>query len=106
MKEAELRKHLTCDLCNRKITATGLPLFWRVKVERFGIDAQAVQRQHGLAMHLGSPVLASIMGTDPDMAKPVMDPVTLTLCEGCALDDAAGIVHAALSKKPEEVDHG
>lgn len=27
MKEAELRKHATCDLCRRRILESGLPLF-------------------------------------------------------------------------------
>ena len=103
MKESELRQHLTCDLCNRKVTATGLPLFWRVKVERFGIDAKAVQRQHGLGMHLGSHALAGIMGLDEDLATPVMDPVTLTMCEGCALDATGKLVHVALTQKAAEV---
>ena len=103
MKEKELRAHLTCSLCNRGVTQTGLPLFWRVKVERFGIDAQAVQRQHGLALHLGSAALASVMGPGEDMAKPLMEPVTLTLCEGCAMDKTGELVHVAMTTKTAEV---
>lgn len=63
--------------------ASGLPLFWRVTVERFGIDMQAVQRQHGLGMMLGNGAIAAIMGPDEDLAKPMMEPKTITVCEDC-----------------------
>lgn len=85
MKEQELRNHLTCSFCGKAITHSGLPLFWRVKVERFGIDAQAVRRQQGLGMMLGSGSLAMVMGPDEDLALPVMKPTTLTACEPCAM---------------------
>lgn len=84
MKEAELRKHATCNVCGNKIGKSGLPLFWRVTVERFGIDMRTVERQQGLAMMLGgNGLIASIMGTDEDMAEPVMEPAILTVCETC-----------------------
>lgn len=98
MKEAELAQHSTCDLCNRIVTASGLPLFWRVRVERFGLNARNIKRQMGLGEYLGSPALASIMGTDPDMAEPVMEPVMLTVCEGCAMDKMGHLAHVALEK--------
>lgn len=87
MKEAELRKHARCNLCHCLIGETGLPLFWRVTVERFGIDLQAVKAQTGLAMMLGNASLAAVMGPDRDMAKPVMDAHTITVCENCATID-------------------
>lgn len=85
MKEPELRKHTTCCVCDRKTLSTGVPLFWRVTIERFGVDLRAVQRQDGLAAHLGSAPLAQIMGPNEDLAKPVMDPKVVTVCEDCAL---------------------
>ena len=69
---------------------TGLPLFYRVSIERFGIDMQAVNRRHGLEMFFGGgnggAALAGVMGTDDDIAKPVMDKLTLFVCENCAMD--------------------
>ena len=103
MKERELRNHVTCSMCNRPVMASGLPLFWRVSVERFGIDARAVQRQQGLAMHLGSPALAAIMGPDEDLAMPVMDKVTLTVCDPCAMDSMGQLAHVSLTTKADEV---
>lgn len=85
MKEAELRQHATCSLCHKKIGHTGLPLFWRVTVERFGVDLMAVQRQQGLGLMIGAP-LAAIMGPDETMAEPVMEAKVLTVCETCACE--------------------
>lgn len=87
MRERELREHTTCSVCQKPIGHTRLPLFWRVHIERFGIDLNAVRRQDGLAAMLGSATLAAAMGPDEQMAKPVMEPATITLCETCALAD-------------------
>lgn len=86
MKRAELLQHTTCSACNRKLGQTGLPLFWRLKVERFGLDAKAIQRADGLGAFMGSHAIAAVMGPDEDLAVPLLDPVTLTLCDGCAMD--------------------
>lgn len=84
MKEAELRKHADCSACGQKIGHTGLPLFWTAKVDRYGIDMHAVRRQTGFGMMMGGQ-LAMVMGADEDMAKPMMDTKTITLCEECAM---------------------
>lgn len=91
MKEAELRQHSTCCLCMKPIGASGLPLFWRVPVERFGVNLAAVKRQDGLGAFLGSPALAAVMGPGEDLAKPVMEPVTATICETCVVRSAVPI---------------
>lgn len=93
MKEQELRKIANCAICGKPFGHTGLPLFWRVTIERFGINTQAIQRQDGLAAMLGSSYLASIMGTDEDIAASILGPVKITVCENCALEP---IVIAAL----------
>lgn len=84
MNEAELRKHSTCSLCRQPIGRSGLPLFWTVRIERYGIDLTAVRRQDGFAAFLGSPALAAVMGPDEQMAQKLMDPVNLTVCETCS----------------------
>jgi hypothetical protein len=84
MKAAELRQHQTCGLCHKKVLHTGLPLFWRVTVERFGVDMRAVLRADGLAAMLGSGALAAAMGPDEDLATPVGEPSVLAVCEHCA----------------------
>ena len=103
MKESELRKHTDCSLCGKKVLASGLPLFWRVKIERFGIKMNAVSRQQGLTMMLGGhALLAQIMGADEDMAEPVMDAVTLTICENCACNNQHVVAGLAEMGKPKE----
>lgn len=96
MKERELRKHAICSLCDKKIGHTGVPLFWRVTVERFGIDLQAVQRQQGLGLMLGG-LLAQAMGPDEELASPVMEPTVLTVCEACAVNRSLPV--AALAER-------
>ena len=86
MKERALREHATCSLCAKRIGDAGLPLFWAVTIERYGIDLRAAQRQDGLAALLGSPALAQAMGPDEDLAMPMMEPAKLTVCERCAVD--------------------
>jgi hypothetical protein len=98
VKERELRQHSTCSLCNRKIGESGLPLFWRLTVERFGIDMQRIRRQDGLAAFIGSASIAAVMGPDEDLARPLMEAAVLTVCEPCAMDRADHIVAAAMSK--------
>ena len=84
MKEKELRECATCGICGEKIGKSGSPMFWRVRIERHGIDLSAVQRQTGLAMMLGgNGGIAAVMGPDEEMTVPLMDPVTLTVCETC-----------------------
>ena len=83
MKESELRKHAKCSRCGELIGASGLPLFWTVTISRWGIDMNALRRQDGLGALLRSNALASVMGTDEDMASLVSGPVELTICERC-----------------------
>jgi hypothetical protein len=101
MKEKELRQHAKCSLCRKPIMHAGLPLFYRVTVERFGIDMRAAQRQQGLGMML-SPSLAMVMGPDEDMAMPMMEPVTITVCEHCSTEMAPCIAALPEYSTPDE----
>lgn len=88
MKEKELRTAATCAMCRRKIGETGLPVFYRVTVARYGIDLKAVERQQGLTMLLGgNAMIASAMGPDEDMTVTLMEPATITVCDPCAGQD-------------------
>jgi hypothetical protein len=95
VKEAELLQHATCSLCKNKIMHTGLPLFWRVTVEYFGLDLRACERQQGLAMLIGNAALAQVMGPDDELAKPIGDPVKLTVCEACARENLWSVARLA-----------
>ncbi len=85
MKEKQLRECAICSNCREKILSAGIPLFYRVSIERFGIRMDRVQRHTGLEMML-SPSLASIMGTDEELAEPVMEKKEITICEKCSTE--------------------
>jgi hypothetical protein len=90
MKEKELRKHAKCSNCGKGIAHTGLPFFWTLTVDRYGLEPGALRRNKAIADYFGGghngSVLASVLGEDEDMAKKVMDTFTLTLCENCAMN--------------------
>lgn len=79
-----------CAACGKGVMHTGLPLLWRITAERYGIDAAAVQRRAGFEMMMGGgqqgAALAEALHTNEDIAKRIGDPITLILCEPCALD--------------------
>ena len=87
MKLSEIKK---CGKCGKGVMHTGLPLFWKVTIERFGIDKAACDRRHGLELVLGGGQvgarLAGVMGPDEDIANPVMDEKVLILWEKCAME--------------------
>ena len=85
MKEQELREIATCAMCGQKIGHTGLPLFWRVRIERYALKIDAIQRQQGLTMMLGGQAtLAAVMGSYEDMAEKILSK-EITVCEECAM---------------------
>lgn len=102
MKEKELRECEDCNLCNEKIGKSGIPMFWRVKIERHGLDLNALERQTGLAMSMGKNMapLAQIMGPDEEMTMPMMDPVTITVCETCAISSLHCVASMAEMSDP------
>lgn len=107
MKERELREAALCAGCGKNIGASGIPLFYRVTIERFGLDFKACQRQQGLGLMLGGHGgLAMIMGPDEDLAVPMMDPVKVTICELCSHHGLVlpALAEEAQEKKTDEVD--
>ena len=82
MKEDKLREVSECNICHKQICASGLPLFWRIKLERHGLKADAIKRQQGLGMMIG-PELAMVMGTNEDMTE-IISSREITVCEDCA----------------------
>ena len=85
LKESELRKFAKCANCKRPVGKTGVPMFYLITVEQHFIDMAAVNRQQGLAMVLGgNGALASVMGPNEDMTKPLHKTVKLMICHDCA----------------------
>ena len=74
-----------CACCGKGLAATGLPLFYRLTIERFGLDGRAIQRQAGLeAMMGGNALIAAAMGPDEDLAVNLAGPRTVLVCETCS----------------------
>ena len=73
-----------CALCGKGMMHAGVPLFYRVTIERHGVILRNIQRQDGLAQFMGSPMLAQAMGDDREMTQPMMEPITVTICEACS----------------------
>jgi hypothetical protein len=99
-----IRLGMCCDRCSKKVTDSGLPLFWRVTVDRHGIDAAALQRAVGLEMLVGQP-LASVMGPDEELTKQLMEPRELILCEPCGLKEWL-VVNAMMKTPAGETEEG
>ncbi len=90
MKRDEITK---CVSCHLGIAANGLT-FYKISMERFILDPRAIERQHGLEMMLGSPVLAGVMGPNEDLAKPVSKKIDFLMCEQCACEEKyIAIIH-------------
>lgn len=104
MKEKELRRFATCGICGQKILAGGgLPLFYRVTIERFGIDLKAVSRQQGLTMLLGgSAAIAAAMGPDEEMTQTLMEPASFAVCERCSTDSSCVAQLAEIASAAQE----
>lgn len=83
MKEKELRKLATCGGCGRKLGEARALFFWKITVDRYAMDHQAMMRQNGLGMMLGHGGLAEVMGPDEDMAKQIGKPVVFSVCQDC-----------------------
>jgi hypothetical protein len=87
MKAADLRQ---CALCKQGVMHAGVPLFWRVSLQRMGVDMAAVRREAGLEMMLGGHVaLARIMGPNEDIAAPIGESVEIVVCETCAAEQTS-----------------
>lgn len=79
-----------CGGCGKGLMHTGMPLFWRVRIERMGIDRNALQRVHGMEQYFGGTAGAAVaiarVFEDPELANPLGDGHTILLCEDCAIE--------------------
>lgn len=79
LKRRDIQK---CAGCHQGV-AKGGPIIYRVRIERFVLDGQAIQQAAGLDMMIG-PALSSIMGTDADLAKQI-DSDNMLFCGDCII---------------------
>lgn len=107
MREKELRACAKCGLCGKPFGASGMPLFYRIKIERFGVKGDVVRRQAGLEQMLGSVQLAQAMGPDEEMTMPLMEPLRMTVCETCSVQESHCIAAMVeIGERKEEAERG
>lgn len=86
MKRADIKP---CACCGRGVAAAG-PTFYALQVRYFVLDPRAIQCEHGLEQHFGGggtgAALASIMGTNPDLAQPLGEATDAWICLDCAIE--------------------
>ncbi len=82
MKETELRKLATCGGCGKGI-GKGNIFFWKITIDRYAFDHNALQRQQGLGLQIGA--LSRVMGPDEDLAARIGPPAVFSLCQDCIL---------------------
>jgi hypothetical protein len=85
------RESKLCALCDQGVGHDTNIMFWRLRFERAGLLPQAIRRQHGLELLLGSPVLAQAMGPDENIAKIIDGPHEVWVCEPCVMDHLLGL---------------
>ena len=83
MKAGEIKP---CSLCGKGVMHTGLPLFYRIKVERMGIDMREVQKLSGMEKFMDGQVALARVFYDPDIAQPLSDAAQSLICEKCAVE--------------------
>jgi hypothetical protein len=81
VKASELR---VCDLCGQGLMKSGLPLFYKLTIERMAVDMRAVTERHALEMLVGSGTLAEVFAPTADIASPIHEANTLLVCEPCS----------------------
>lgn len=81
-----------CALCRKGVMHANDITFYRVRIERFVVDLNAVQRAHGMEMMMGgNAVIANVMGPNEDLAKLFTGPHEILICSSCALRDKTPI---------------
>lgn len=84
MKAADFKP---CIMCGKGVMHTGVPLFYRVKIERLGILANEVQRTSAMEQFMGGNVAIARAFHDPELTRVVMPEVTGLVCEPCSTEN-------------------
>ena len=86
MKASAIRP---CDLSGQPLCSQGIPLFYRIVLQTYGIDKAALHEWTGLH-HLfegkASPALLEVFSTKPDIATLIHEPADLLVCQDSILD--------------------
>ena len=75
-----------CGICGKGIAHDQGIMFYRVRVEPFVLDAQAIERQIGMEKLMGgNAAIAFHMGPQENMATALGEPYSLLVCGSCML---------------------
>ncbi len=89
-----------CVLCGKGVMHTGVPLFYRVKIERLGINVGEVQRTHGMEQFFGGAVALARVFHDPDLTEVIMPEVEMLVCEDCSTTQREAVAIMVDMAKP------
>lgn len=81
MKAGDFRP---CALCGKGVMHTRIPLFYRVTIQRMGIDARAVREANAMEKFFEGHIGIARAFSDPDIAKPITEQQTVLICESCS----------------------
>jgi hypothetical protein len=73
-----------CALCGKGVMHTQMPLFYRVRIERMGIDLDEVRRTDAMEKFFGGHVRIARAFQDPVLATPIGEAAHALVCEKCA----------------------
>jgi hypothetical protein len=79
-----------CFICKKGIGHAGMPIFFKITMQRYGLNARTVQQTLGLESFFGGvqdgAVLANVMGADPDIADKLEEEVSGLICFSCSTE--------------------
>lgn len=95
MTEIHRKDLQPCACCGRGVMHAGVPLAWRVSIERIGFDRREIQRQAGLESIFGGTTaavaLADVFSTGPIGRTVEGSATTVLVCEECAVSSTLPI---------------
>ena len=100
MRAADLT---SCALCGKGVLHTGVPLFWRVAIQRMAVDRQAVQQAAGMETFFGGHVALARVFADPEIAAPFGEGRAILVCEECAAEPVS-VWRLGLPERGEDDD--
>lgn len=89
MRAEELKP---CAICGKGMAHAGVPLFYRVRLEHMGINANAVRRTDAMERFFGGSaanpagIAVARVFEDPVIAEPIVDATEVLVCQPCALE--------------------
>ena len=98
MKQREIKP---CIGCGQGVMHDNNLAFYRLRASYMIANTQAIGRQHGLEMVIGNPLIASVMGTDEDLATAMQNADEL-VCLNCAMCEPLAVLMEKAARKEDD----